>query len=470
MSRLVSLLAALYVALVVSAQETLIDVNARRQTLEGWGVSLCWWANMCGRWDDDARLDTLLCWLCAPEHLGYTLFRYNIGGGDDPLWTHCSPHHFGARGGKGLRAEMPGFRDVADGPYLWERDAAQRRVLLRLQALQPDAQFEAFSNSPPYYMTVSGCVGGAAVATCDNLRPECYEAFAQYLVDVCRYYRDSLGVEFLTLEPFNEPMTDYWHAGGGQEGCHFDVDSQRAFLKVLGPMLRQSGLGTHLSASDETSVAQSVQDLEACLADSAVLAEVWQWNTHSYEATDSARIRLSQLAASAGLRLWQSESGAGGRGLHGNLQMAQRLIDDMRLLAPTAWMDWQYVEEHGDQWSLVQADWQRGTFRRVKNYYVRYQFTHFIRPGYTFLHTDQPQTLAALSPDGDEIVVVIVNTDPRRPDAHTLILNGFEGGTGVQAWRTTREEDAAPTTDFTCTDNRISITLPPLSIATLVIR
>ena len=33
-------------------QEWSVDVSNRWQTHEGWGVSLCWGANMCGRWDD----------------------------------------------------------------------------------------------------------------------------------------------------------------------------------------------------------------------------------------------------------------------------------------------------------------------------------------------------------------------------------------------------------------------------------
>ena len=469
MQRTLSAFLAWFIALSAPAQVTVVDLSARQQTLEGWGVSLCWWANMCGRWSNEASLDTLLTWLCSPRHLGYSLFRYNIGGGDDPQWTHCTPHHFGARRGKGLRAEMEGFQVAADGAYHWERDAAQRRVLLRLKQLRPDAQFEAFSNSPPYFMTVSGCCAGAQVATDDNLRPDCYEAFAQYLIDVCLHFRDSLGIEFLTLEPFNEPMTDYWQANGGQEGCHFDVTSQLAFLKVLSPRLSASGLKTRLSASDETSVQQSVRDLEAYLADGDAVEDLWQWNTHSYEATDSARVRLRELASAVGLRLWQSETGASGRGLHGNLQMAQRLIDDMRLLQPTAWMDWQYVEEHGDQWSLVQSDWQNEEFRRVKNYYVRYHFTHFIRPGYTFLLTDQPQTLAAVSPEGDEVVIVLVNTVPNHSAPHTLALQGFQPQR-VQAWRTTQHEDAAPTDDFAFSNGQISLSLPPLSIVTLVLR
>ena len=82
-----------------------------RQHFDGWGVSLCWWAGQCGKWDDE-KIDEIVTWLVSPEGLNYNHFRYNIGGGDDPFNRHCTPHHMGR--GKGLRAEMEGFKDSLD--------------------------------------------------------------------------------------------------------------------------------------------------------------------------------------------------------------------------------------------------------------------------------------------------------------------------------------------------------------------
>ena len=454
-------------------QLTTVDIRNRLQTHEGWGVSLCWWANVCGHWTDEAKLDTMLTWLCSPDHLNYSLFRYNIGGGDDPCWTHCEPHHNGAQGGKGLRAEMPGFKTSADANYDWAADSAQTRVLLRLKQLRADARVEAFSNSAPYYMTVSGCVGGAEPATADNVAPEQYEAFATYLLDVCKEYKQRYGIEFLTLEPFNEPETDYWYRNGSQEGCHFAPESQIAFLKVLGPMLKQSGLRTMISASDETNVGQGLRTLEAYAADGEVLDYVGQWNVHTYGGNNRERVELQRLTDSLGLRLWQSETGSGGRGLEGNLRMAQRLIDDERYLRPLAWMDWQYVEEHGDQWCLLRSDWQKGVekFERLKNYYVRYQFTHFIGRGYTFVETDCEQMLCAIAPNGKELVVVVLNA-AAEPAEHIIELASFaEGGeVEVEAWRTSESENAEKTGDFALSGSGLSATLPPMSLTTFRLR
>ena len=128
----------------------IINPAAERQLIEGWGVSLCWWANMCGKWSDD-KIDEIIDWLVSPEGLNFNIFRYNIGGGDDPENNNCTAHHMGS--GKGLRAEMEGFKDSSDGPYIWTRDAAQRKIMLKIKEKRPDAIFEAFSNSAAWPAT-----------------------------------------------------------------------------------------------------------------------------------------------------------------------------------------------------------------------------------------------------------------------------------------------------------------------------
>ena len=67
-----------------------------------------------------------------------------------------------------------------------------------------------------------------------------------------------------------------------------------AFLKVLHPILKASGLSTVISASEETDAAQSVRDFEGYQA-AGVLPLVGQWNTHTYSATTQARSQISAL-------------------------------------------------------------------------------------------------------------------------------------------------------------------------------
>jgi len=450
----------LVAVLTAKAETFTIDLDRCYQTNEGWGVSLCWWANMCGRWNDE-KVEELVDWLVSPDGLNYNIFRYNIGGGDDPRNRHCTPHHMAK--GKGLRAEMEGFKAGADAPYDWNADEAQRRILLMIHKKRPDAIFEAFSNSAPWWMTISGCVGGNTPATADNLSPDFYEAFAHYLVDVCKYYKEQYGIEFDSLEPFNEPVTDYWYANGSQEGCHFGAEAQTEFVKILAPILKESGLKTIIAVSDETNVETSIESLKV-YRDKDVLSLIGRWNTHTYGGSIEAKKELQQLTSELGVKFWQSETGNGGRGIHGNLMMAQRLMDDIRHMKPTAWMDWQYVEEMNDQWSLVSTDHEWHNYYRHHNYYVRQMFSRFIPVGYTFVESGSEHALSALSPDGKTLVIVVLNASRQEVkwQAQTPKLRK------VTCYRTSRNENAIAVKDFEKKRGRLMFCLPPLSIATFV--
>lgn len=66
----------------------------------------------------------------------------------------------------------------------------------------------------------------------DNLAPENYTAFVDYLTEVVSYYRHELNFTFQTVEPFNEPFSWNWRAGNDQEGCHYDPSTQDIILQV----------------------------------------------------------------------------------------------------------------------------------------------------------------------------------------------------------------------------------------------
>ena len=464
MKRVIIVLVCCLMTTFVKAESYSVNTEQVVQHWDGWGVSLCWWAGQCGKWDE-GNVDEIIDWLVSPDGLNYSHFRYNIGGGDDPENRNCELHHMGK--GKGLRAEMEGFKDFTGDQYHWERDSAQRRIMLKIKEKRPDAVFEAFSNSCPYYMTYSGCVAGNKDGGKDNLKPEYYEEFAHYLVDVCKHYKEAYGIEFKTLEPFNESATSYWYQNGSQEGCHFDYSSQIAFLRVLAPILQASGLSTIISASDETSVEHSIKALQA-YKQAGVLPLVGQWNTHTYQGDTKQRIRLSALVQEAGKPFWMSETGSGGKGLEGNLKMAQRLFDDIRYLQPEAWFDWQYMEERSDQWCVINGSFQRQFYRKVKNYYVRQQCSRFIKRGYDILQTECPQCLAAISPARDTLTLVLLNEGEETTHDIQIQKSRFKK---AKVYRTSASEDLAVVKDgFRLKNNTLSIVLPKQSITTIVLK
>ena len=445
----------------------MINPQLVRQHFDGWGVSLCWWAGQCGKWSD-SKITEIIKWLTSPTGLNYSHFRYNIGGGDDPENRHCDLHHMGR--GKGLRAEMEGFKDFSGDEYHWDRDAAQRKIMLKIKELRPDAVFEAFSNSCPYYITYSGCVSGNADGGKDNLKPEYYEEFAHYLVDVCKHYKEEYGIEFKTLEPFNESVTGFWYANGPQEGCHFDYQSQINFIRVLEPILKASGLNTVISASDETNVGLSVEGFKQ-YKNAGVLSKVGQWNTHTYSGSNADRARLAFLAHQAKKPLWMSETGSGGNGIGGNLSLAQRLIDDMRYIQPEAWIDWQYMEEANDQWCTIRGSFADQTYAKVKNYYVRQQCTRFIKHGYDIITSPCSKSLAAVNASRDTLVLVVLNEGAKA--VHNIDLSLFSdlpALSSIKAYRTSANENLVSTKNgITLNGSDLKVVMPAQSIMTFII-
>lgn len=455
---------------ILSAQNNVQSVSLKldqtHQTIEGWGSSLCWWAAQVGVWDE-TKVDSIVDLITSPEKLNMNIFRYNIGGGDDP--SHLGGHMVK---GKGKRAEMEGFKSSVDAPYNWNADKGQRILMLKIKEKRPDAIFEAFSNSPPYWMTFSGCVGGNIDPLQDNLKPEFYEAFCDYLLDVCKHYKSQYGIEFKTLEPFNESTSNYWYNLGSQEGCHFTPETQMKIIRILAPKLAATGLKTILSASDETNIASCIKVLKTYQSAGDILEKVGQLNTHTYSGTNSERTEAYQLIKSIGKPFWQSETGPSGKSktsFGSNLGLAQKLFDDMRYMKPQAWLDWQLMEENNDVWCLMQCNFSSQEYKIVKNFYVRMQVTRFIKKGYTLIETGNDETLAAMNPEKTELVVAILNKSDQLKPFSLNFKPLMVSGKGMSGYRTSSSENCVKIQTPEANYLPIIYNAPGLSLTTFVV-
>ena len=476
MKRVILFVISVLLAATTVAQEQItvkIDKKQRWQRIEGWGSSLCWWANMCGRWDEE-KVDKLLDLITSKDGLNMNIFRYNIGGGDDPL--HVDGHMVA---GKGKRAEMEGFKASADAPYDWSADAGQRNIMLKIKKLRPDAVFEAFSNSPPYWMTYSGCSAGNQNPMYDNLKPEYYEMFCDYLIDVCKHYKEVYGIEFKTLEPFNEPTSNYWRYLGSQEGCHFDAESQVDLLRVLYPKLQASGLKTVIAASDETNLRSALKVWNVYSQHPDIMKIVKQFNVHTYSATNNQRMELNKLVSATNMEFWQSESGPqwdnelrpkGKSAYENHLYLAKKLFRDMRIMRPQAWLDWQLVEESSRAWSQIKGNFATGEFAVHKNYYVRMNVTRFIKQGYTLLATENENTLAAISPDNDEFVIVLLNVENKAFDAKINLATFKKRDASAKVYRTSKSENCKELESVAINGKYLDYRAEPMSITTIVVK
>lgn len=443
-----------------------IDAANQYQTIEGWGSSLCWWAAQVGNWDE-SKVDSIVELITSPDRLNMNIFRYNIGAGDDP--THIDGHMVK---GKGKRAEMEGFKTSADAPYDWSADKGQRIIMLKIKEKRPDAIFEAFSNSPPHWMTFSGCSAGNIDPMKDNLKPEYYGAFCDYLIEVCKHYKAQYGIEFKTLEPFNESTSNYWNNQGSQEGCHFTPETQMKIIRMISPKLKASGLQTMLSASDETNIAAFIKVIKDYQLAGDILDKVGQLNTHTYSGNNSERKEAHKLVKAINKPFWQSETGPSGKhktSFESNLGLAQKLFNDMRIMKPQAWLDWQLMEETNDVWCLMRCNFKTQEYKPVKNLYVREQITRFFKQGYTIVETGNDQVLGAINPGKTELVIAVLNTTDRE-NSYNLQLETFgkKPKSGI-VYRTSTTENCTQIMNSKVKNKSIRYRTPGLSLTTMII-
>ncbi len=397
----------------MSRTDISIDPAIKNQIIEGWGGSLCWWANIVGKYSD-ARIKYICDWIVDPVNgLNMNIFRFNIGGGDDP--TH---KHMRSDGG-----DMPGYKASLTAPYDWSQDSAQRKVLKQLIASRiakagvNDFQLVAFSNSPPYWMTRSGCSAGSTEGNVTNLKSDMYDDFADYLTEVVKYYHDNLGITFDYIEPFNEPDGTWWKALGNQEGCYFSESDQMAVIRELyAKMQAKNMLGySQITANDANSLDAGYNALNTYKNAGDIMSKLKLVSVHSYGG--SQRSGIAAVAKAYNLKLWQSESGPiniTGTDESIIMIMADRIVTDVRDLRCTAWADWQLVGSGTSPlWALIggQYDMMNAPFSKLASYYIRAQFSRYIKTGYTIIDNSSPNSLTALSPDGKELVVVVNNKE-----------------------------------------------------------
>ncbi|WP_343222182.1 glycoside hydrolase [Novosphingobium profundi] len=403
----------------------------RRGAFEGWGTALAWFANVTGGWPDAERnrLADLFYGRAdgGEEGLGWTIARYNIGGGNAQdsapyLRTGAAVPGFWAKPKGATGRDWWNPEDPAQ--WNWQADANQRWWLDAIRQRVKAPIFEAFSNSPPWFMTVSGRVSGADKATDDNLRPGMEGAFAEYLARVVDELQKRHHIVFRTLSPMNEPNTDYWHATNTQEGSHWSPQRQSTMIEASDAALRRHGLATKVAASDETNSHLFLRDWAGWSP--AARAKVGQLNVHSYGTVHQTAVR--DIATASGIPLWMSENDTPlpgdpetFTGMASPLAFAEHVVLDLKRLEPTAWVFWQAVEtlsggngKPSSNWGLVKADMAssaRGPhpIHVTGKYWAMAQFSRYIRPGDRLVPVDDMDTAGALSADGERLVMVHVN-------------------------------------------------------------
>ncbi len=420
-------------------------------TFKGWGTSLCWWANRVGH-SKKLIKDAAELFFDKEKGLGLNIMRYNIGGGDDPSHEHITR----------TDSMMPGFleKDKETGALTWNYEADRRQLDVLeacCKAAKNDAFVEAFSNSPPYFMTVSGCSSGHRIPVCNNLRKDSVEAFADYLCHVTDYIQREKGIKISSLAPMNEPYTNYWYKDSPkQEGCHVSPGKmQSALLVAVKKAMDKYGLdGTVLTASDETSAKRQLVAFRKLSPEA--LDCVGRISTHTYE---KATPHIGRECRKIGMDLWMTETdwssvaGEDAGEMSAGLWLAEKILEDMYVLRPSAWVIWQIVASYISQtgykgrkdmpsmfslnegyWGCSVAEIDKEEYILTQKYYAFGQFTRYIRPGMTVIPLSR-SCLAAYDEKENKLIIVANNIYKTEKEI-SFDLKDFSALTKVRTIRT----------------------------------
>lgn len=480
------------------AESVKLDPSYQHKPFDGWGTALVWFANVTGGWPDKVR-NKLADDLFGANGLNFNIARYNIGGGDSP---ETEPY---MRSG----ADVPGYwnRPAQFGPlegntddwmeqenwwnpenpehWNWQADANQRWWVKAAKARGADT-FEAFSNSPPYFMTQSGYVSGNWNPWDDNIKPDQFENFATYLTTVVEHLQKEMNIEFKSLSPVNEPNTGYWRAKGRQEGSNWSPGSQAKIINEVKKQLDSKDLDTVVSAMDGTNPQKFRQNWEKY--DSTTRTNIGRLNVHTYWPEQQTGVR--DIAKGAGKKLWMSEVDLGGgigqnhEDIRPGLALSKQITNDIQKLEPEAWVLWQAIEnevnmspEHEDSnWGLIQVDFKPDNFQNVKiyknkKYYAMGNYSKFIRPGYQVINSNSSNTLAALNKEGESVVMVYTNSSTEEK-AVNFDLSGFESvaeGAKATPYVTSATENLAKKSTIAISDKKLTTVVQPQSVTTFVV-
>ncbi len=404
--------------------QIVLDPSTRHQTILGYGqgsmdqFTVPWFERLSE--DERERLLDRLYTLDG-DGLGLTVCRTYVCAGDAP-----GHRHFDRRPGAPLHphGSAPEACDILCAGHdasLWHARGAAAR----------GAMMVAFWNSPPWWLTVSGCTAGSADGG-PNLRAGSEERFARHIADVLLYYRDAWGLAFDAVSPINEPEADWWREGGGQDGCHVGSEQAAEFLAALRAELTGRGLDIRIHAY-EAAYGNGVDYLDRLLADERARAAIDDLTCHQYIATRPALRAWRQRASLHGKPLWMSEWGDWThKGMDLALNVAARLHEAHRAMGAEAWCLW----EPG--FLFDEAD---GRLEPNPGYYALAQFSRFARPGMQVIEASEAtlETTAYLDEASRTVAIVTTNRTDEAIRAR-YDLSSFEGVREALAWRTSETE------------------------------
>ncbi len=366
------------------------------QTITGWGTSACWWSQKVGSEESAEEYARLLY---SKDGLGLNVYRYNVGGGsrenpDTRLWTESS------RSTESFLVAST-YKETGKLEYDWSKDANAQRVLFESLEYGCVDTVVLFANSPHYLMTVSGQASGGLEPAQSNLKKECYEDFADYMLDIAEYFI-SKGVPVKYISPINEPQWDWGGGWVGQEGCHYEINEVIDVARVFARKIKERNIDVKLSMAESGQVGDHAMDcMELLYADEEIASVMGTYSYHSYWTDDNFALKyafgnyLDKKFPKVEVEMseWcELPCNHDTQDIEAGLIMARTICEDISLTGTNSWSSWVAVNEGG-----VRADSMiavndlngdgrydsddYGTYELTKRYYAMAHYSKFIPVG-----------------------------------------------------------------------------------------
>jgi hypothetical protein len=160
------------------------------------------------------------------------------------------------------------------------------------------------------------------------------------------------------------------------------------------------------------------------------------------------------------------------------LDLALRIVHDMKHLSPSAWIVWDGLESDEENkpnnilWGLITARYLGNTYdyHLTRQYYAMGNFSKFVRPGMQLIGTSDSRTLAAYNPADGQLILVTFNTFPEdRLTTYDLAAFAQRAFATATPYRTSADEDLVRLPDVELQGSQLTVAVKAKSVTTFVI-
>jgi glucuronoarabinoxylan endo-1,4-beta-xylanase len=316
--------------------------------------------------------------------------------------------------------------------------------------------------SPPAWMkTNDSAINGG------ELRPDKYRAYAEYLSNYVRGYKEKHGIDIYAISLANEP--DYTAT---YSSCRWTSLQFKEFIKnSLIPVFKKDNIQAKVMMPEQMNF-DDAYDYDT-LKDPATAAGVDIIGTHCYDFA----VREFSMAKSAGKSIWQTEASnlkIVGESIEDAIKFAKLIHDHMTVTELNAWLYWWFVALPDDQGQALINISPDQTYQVFKRLYTIGNFSRFVRPGFIRIETTvKPAPNVFVSAYKDKATGKFAIVAINKGDVDQIVsfkLSDFPELNSVAAYRTSGTENLAKLPPIGISDGLFIASLKSKSVTTFVDR